>query len=87
MKLEFEGKEALLQEDYITTENGGRIPLRLYASKDTLEPEKITYYASIDGVKWFDTENVTHATILYAMLKKHVTEYMHYVSTGEGSGS
>lgn len=86
MQLEFEGNRILIQQDYLTTENGGRIPLELYAEKDADASEGIIYAAYIDGVYWYDVENKTHAMILYKLLKEHVTEYMHYENIG-GNGN
>ena len=75
MELNFEGTEMLVQTDIIETENGGRIPLNLYARKSDAASGAAEYYeADIDGVSWFKAENVTHAMILYAMLKTHVTD-------------
>lgn len=78
MQLEFEGKEAVLQETSIPTENGGRIPLKLKGVKDGAG--NVYYSAEVDGVQWFQTENITHGVILFAMMQKHITEYMHYES-------
>lgn len=81
MKLDFDGAEMLVQQDFIATENGGRIPLELYARKSEQAAEGVMYEAQIDGVLWYSIENQMHAMILYKLLKEHVTEYMHYIST------
>lgn len=82
MKLEIEGNRALLQQDFIITENGGRIPLELYALKEEAAPEGVIYSAYIDGVQWYDTTSSMHGMILYKLLKDHVTEFMHYETIG-----
>lgn len=87
MKLEFVGTRALIQQDFITTEDGGRIPLELYAEKEPEAPDGVIYAAFIDGVLWYAVENVTHAMILYKLLKEHVTEYMKYETFGGVNGS
>lgn len=50
---------------------GGTIPI-------TLSQLNNTYIVAIDGVTWLETENQTHAVIIFEMLKDHVTEYMNY---------
>lgn len=82
MELSFKGKEAIIQQDFVTTEDGGRIPVELYAVKDNETDDNASYYeARIDGVTWYKADNVTHAVILYKLLRDHVTEYMHYTTT------
>lgn len=80
MELSFNGFETIIQQDLINTDSpkGGKIPIVLYARKDEAEPDIIYFEAEIDGVSWFITESITHANILYTMLKKHVNEYMRY---------
>lgn len=47
-------------------------------TEDLLEDEEPYYMVSIDGVIWFDTELMVHATVIYELLKDHITEYYHY---------
>lgn len=85
MDLKFDGNKALLQQDFIDTENGGRIPIELYAIKEETAPEGAIYSAYIDGVHWYHAASSTHATILYKLLKEHITEFMHYISIDGGA--
>lgn len=83
MKLSFDGLEAVLQSDLIPTEDGKHITITLYGKKESIEDKEAAYYeVCIDGVKWFTSDNPTHGVILYTLLRDHVTEYMHYVTTG-----
>lgn len=81
MELNFEGREAVLQEARIKTKNGGSIPIILLGEKD--DTGEVCYSVGVDGVEWFITDNVTHGVILFRMMSEHITEYMHYVSTGK----
>ena len=56
--------------------DGGTIPLQLH--RVTYTDGSTSYYATVDGVEWFDVEALHHAAVLYAMMKDHLTEYMHY---------
>ena len=58
----------------INTLNGGQIPI------DLIKDNKV-FSVEIDGVQWFTSDNLMHASILFEMLCKHVTEYMRYIST------
>lgn len=51
--------------------NGGTIPI-------TVHEENGLHIIEIDGVKWVETPNQMHATVLFNMLADHVTEYMQY---------
>ena len=33
---------------------------------------------TIDGVEWVRTNNITHAAVLFNMMREHITEYMTY---------
>ena len=54
---------------------GGEIPITL-----SQDPEG-DYIIDIDGVEWVVTDNPTHATVMFVMMKDHITEYMHYQKT------
>lgn len=45
----------------------------------TLEQEGKTYTVAVDGVVWLETENQTHAVVMYHMVRDHIAEYMTYV--------
>ena len=84
MKLSFEGKETVLLMDLIKTQDERNIPIKLYARKtDPTKAEADIFEIEIDGVKWLSTGNATHGVILYSMLRDHVNEFMHYVTTGQ----
>lgn len=68
----------LLENGTIPTENGGSIPINLYAFKNDLG---VSYELEIDGVLWFNSYSQMHAQVLYNMMRDHITEYMHYIST------
>lgn len=81
--MKFEGMEAVIQTEFIETQDGGKIPLELKAVKTGYGftedgAESVEFEAWIDGVRWYVSSQYHHAVILYTMLKKHVTEYMHY---------
>lgn len=46
--------------------------------KIALLQDKDLYIIAIDGVQWLTTENEMHAICLFAMMKEHILEYMHY---------
>ena len=54
---------------------GGEISITLCLDNDS---ERKFYTINIDGVEWLTTENQMHATVLFNMMKDHITEYMHY---------
>lgn len=83
MKLSFEGLEATLQYDLIKTEDGRHIPIKLTAKKtEEGHADADLYEVTIDGVLWLTTESATHGVILYTLLRDNVTDFMHYVTTG-----
>ena len=51
--------------------DGGTIPITI--SKD--REEKVI---SIDGVEWVRTKNDMHTAVLFNMMLKHITDYVHY---------
>lgn len=67
-------KVKLLKVDPLEVE-GGVIFISLSTDADVYGDY---YLIEIDGVKWVDTRNQTHAIVLYKMMKDHITEYMHY---------
>lgn len=69
----------VLKAETIPTENGGRIPVELISSIEDDEPAPL-FSVEVDGVEWFITENVAHASVLFQMMKDHLNEYMHYKS-------
>ena len=58
--------------------NGGEIPIRLCLDNDD---EGEFYSINIDGVEWLVTETQMHASVLFNMMREHITEYMHYELT------
>lgn len=82
MKLDFEGREMKVQEDFLTTEDGGKIAIALYARKDTEEPGQAFYEVEIDGVNWLTCDTPHHGIVLYTLLRDHVKEYMKYFTKG-----
>lgn len=50
---------------------GGSIPITLLRSGDA-------YRVEVDGILWVETESVTHAAVLFEMMREHLLEYMHY---------
>ena len=42
------------------------------------EGEDLLYVIDVDDVEWLTTENKMHAVVLFTMMYKHLTEYMHY---------
>ncbi len=60
--------------------NGGEIPIRLCLDNDD---EGEFYAINIDGVEWLVTETQMHASVLFNMMREHITEYMHYELTKE----
>lgn len=64
-----------LLEVYPLEVEGGDIFISLSTDEDVYGDY---YLIEIDGVKWVDIRNKTHAIVLYEMMKDHVTEYMHY---------
>lgn len=82
MQLDFEGREMKVQEDFLTTEDGGKIAITLYARKDKEEPGQVFYEVEIDGVNWLTCDTPHHGVILYTLLRDHVKEYMLYFTKG-----
>lgn len=82
MELKFDGTEMKLQEDFITTQGGGRIPVTLTAGKLEDAEAAEFYIVTIDGVLWAECESLHHAIIIYTLLRDHVTEYMNYITKG-----
>lgn len=70
-----------IKEDKIKIE-GGEIPIILYFHEDEDFEEDSYYYCEVDGVEWFETDAEHHALILFELLSKGVTDYMHFVKTG-----
>jgi len=50
---------------------GGKIPV-------TVHEENGVHIIEIDGVKWAETANKTHAAVLFNMIADHITEYVQY---------
>lgn len=64
--------QEIVKQDNIDNVN---FNLPIYLIKDNQE----NYTINIDGIDWITNEdNMIHATILYHLLKEHITEYMHY---------
>ena len=85
MRLDFEGNERKIQEDLLKTENGGVIPVTLFARKDPEDPEEVYYEVEIDGVNWLTCDTPYHGVILFSLLRDHVQEYMKYFTTEGGT--
>ena len=43
-----------------------------------------SYRVEIDGVEWLTVSNQMHAIVLFEMMRKHISEYMHYEQAGKG---
>lgn len=54
---------------------GGKIQIVL---DENYDEEGAYYNIYVDGVCWLETENGMHATVLFEMMKDHITEYVHY---------
>ncbi len=54
---------------------GGEIPIVLYLDSDA---DGEFYFIEIDGIEWVAVDNQMHATVLFNMMKDHITEYVHY---------
>ena len=61
-----------VRRDLIEIE-GGEIPITLSKASD-----ESSFLIKIDGVEWVNTENKTHAVVLFELMKDHITEYMQY---------
>lgn len=61
---------------------GGLLPVELheYRLRDGDE-DSHGFYITVDGVEWCDCDAEHHALILFEMIRKHATEYMHYEIT------
>lgn len=59
------------EEQIIIDESGNTIPIRV-------REEDGEHIITIDGVEWVRTTNITHATVLFALMYEHITEYMSY---------
>lgn len=86
MQIDFKGNELKVQEDLLTTEDGGTIPVTLFARRDPDHPEEVYYEVEIDGVNWLTCDTPHHGVILYSLLKDHVKEYMRYFTEGGSEG-
>lgn len=51
--------------------SNGEIPI-------TLSIDEEVFVIDIDGIEWLETENQIHASVLFTMMKEHITEYMNY---------
>lgn len=71
-----------LQTKMIKTENGGEIHITLFVN--IYSEDKQEYTAEVDGVEWFGTESFMHATVLFNLMKAHISDYMHYRSIEKG---
>ena len=73
-----ESMKEIIKAKQIDTLNGGLIPLELIKDQDE---DGFFYSVEVDGVEWFISESLPHATILFEMMSKHINEYMRYIST------
>ena len=63
-----------MTEKIIINEKGDTIPI-------TVSENNGVFGIDIDGVEWCSTNNQVHATVLFNLMKDHITEYMHYEKT------
>lgn len=59
------------EEKIVIDEAGNTIPIKISREGE----ERII---TIDGVEWVRTNNITHAAVLFNMMREHITEYMTY---------
>ena len=59
------------EEKIVIDEAGNNIPIKIGREGE----ERII---TIDGVEWVRTNNITHAAVLFNMMREHITEYMTY---------
>lgn len=59
------------EEQIVIDEAGNTIPIKV-------EEIDGIHVISVDGIDWAVAENMVHATILFEMMKDHLTEYMTY---------
>ena len=53
----------------IPTENDDEIEIELIKDNDVV-------FVMINGEQWFVNRNLAHATIMFELLSKHITEYI-----------
>ncbi len=61
----------MITEYFEINDKGDKLPI-------TVEKINDNHVIKIDGVVWVETTNYTHATVLFNMLRDHITEYMTY---------
>ena len=79
MKIEFKGREAILNETAVPI-TGGKLPVKLVAEKPEDGGEDLLYYVDVDGVEWLVTDNISHAVVLFHLIADHITEYVNYTA-------
>lgn len=64
----------ILREEIIHAEKVD-IPITL---SSVFEDGEEFYVIDVDGVEWLQTDNQSHAVVMFTMMLEHLTEYMHY---------
>jgi hypothetical protein len=59
--------------------SGGAIPITLEKETDP-DGESYVYNVFIDGVFWCSALTLMHSSVLFSVLRDHVSEYMNYTA-------
>ena len=71
-----EQEEEIVRAEEIEAE-GGTVPINLWKRQE--EDGSEVWGVDVDGGEWFEIDNEMHAIVLFQLMAKHITDYVHYV--------